>query len=89
MKMEYVKPSLIVERFTLSQSIATACTAADDPSKPYGDPNQQSINTCSWNYNGDVIFADDHICKIVLADKGSFDLICYNNPNPDLVVFGS
>lgn len=90
MKMEYVKPSMIVERFTLSQSIATACNAADDPSRPYGDPNQQSRHICVWNYQGDVIFSQANTnCVLQIGDGEEFGIICYNNPSADLRVLGS
>ncbi len=90
MKMEYVKPSMIVERFTLSQSIAAPCNAATDPARPYGDPNSGSRYSCTWEFQGDILFASENqSCVLKLKDGAEFGIICYNNPSVDLAVFGS
>lgn len=91
MKMAYVKPSMIVERFTLSQSIAAPCTAASDPSKLYGDPNQQTRSTCQWVYGDDILFTAGNTkgCNLELSEGVDVGIFCYNNPDPDLAVFGS
>ena len=83
---------MIVERFTLSQSIAAPCTAASDPSKLYGDPNQQTRATCNWVYGDDVLFAANTVkpCSMELSEGADFGgIFCYNNPDPDLALFGS
>lgn len=95
MKMEYVKPSILVERFTLSQNIAAACNAAADDSRPYGDPNTWNKNTCTWSYQGDILFTNTTTdplggsCNVVVGEGAEVGIICYNNPNPNLQLFGS
>lgn len=91
MKMNYVKPSIIVERFALSQNITNGCNAKHWDSF-IGGPAQWSKTTCGWKDPiGDIYFVDAvAACSTkVGVDDDVFGGICYNNPNPDLAIFGS
>lgn len=86
MKMKYVKPAIVVERFTLAQSIATSCGA--DPNSTLGDPNLWSKASCGWNMGNIEIFLNEVICDWVIED-GEIEGICHNNPNGGQTIFAS
>ena len=48
MKKAYKKPAMIVEWFTLSQTIAASCADLSD----YGSPTLNRMYLCGWDLNG-------------------------------------
>ena len=90
MKMKYVKPALVVETFTLTQSIATGCGVTSDST--LGDPNMWTKATCAWNVGGFTAFlADSPACEGAeqVGENDDFFGVCYNNPNGGATIFGS
>ncbi len=91
MKMEYVKPRMIVERFTLTQSIAASCGAPAGGSS-LGKPTSQSAATCGWDLNGEIIFTESTVginCTMDVSDGYEADGYCYNNPSTMPAFFSS
>ena len=81
MKKVYEKPALYIERFMLTQSIASGCT----PSNPdYGIPNQNSKEVCGWDIYGFEVFKDGNICDF---PTDYFEGICYNAPYGGMTAF--
>lgn len=81
MKKVYEKPSLYVERFMLTQSIASGCS----PSNPdFGVPTQTSQEVCGWDIYGIEIFADYNICDFPTE---YFEGVCYNAPAGGFIAF--
>jgi hypothetical protein len=72
----YEKPALYIERFMLTQSIASGCS----PSYPdFGMPNQASQETCGWDvFPGFEIFTNLDICDY---PGEAFEFVCYNAPD--------
>lgn len=90
MKMEYVKPHIIVERFMLTQSIAASCGAPAGGSS-LGRPTSQSAATCGWDLNGVLYFTATTIvdCTEDVTDGFELEGYCYNNPNTMPAFFSS
>ena len=82
MKRVYEKPALYIERFMLTQSIASGCS----PSNPdFGMPNQNSQEVCGWDiFPGFEIFMDPDICDFPTE---YFEGVCYNAPYGDFSAF--
>ena len=80
MKLEYVKPRIFVERFTLTQSIAASCGVASGTT--FGHPTSNSATTCAWDLNGVLFFTANtmHGCMEIVAEGSEMDGYCYNNP---------
>lgn len=88
MKMEYVKPRMIVERFTLTQSIASGCSAAGSSlGEAFGLTDKAS---CAWDHGGILFFLNGiEICRDVqVVDDSDLEGFCYNNPSGS-VIFNS
>ena len=86
MKKAYNKPLLIVERFALSQTIASGC---NDMSR-YGDPTLVRKGECGWNLNDAVVIFLEGVVKCEWQiEDGSMDGICYNAPEGGMNVFHS
>lgn len=82
-KSMYEKPALYIERFMLTQSIASGCS----PSNPdFGMPNQHSKEVCGWDIYGIVLFMDDSICDFLTEDLGG---VCYNAPSGGMTAFAT
>ena len=81
MKMEYVKPRILVERFTLTQSIAASCGAPGGGTS-LGKPTSQSAATCGWDLDGVLFFAATTLVNCTEDVEEGFILegYCYNNP---------
>lgn len=81
MKMEYVKPRILVERFTLTQSIAASCGVPAGGTS-LGKPNSQSASTCGWDVGGMMIFTVNTTknCTEDVSDGYEYEGMCYNNP---------
>lgn len=87
MKQTYVKPSVVVERFSLTQNIASTCGAYDNE---WGQCNHWNKETCGWQTPyGSVIWLDYPICDDHYGPNDDFNGICYNNPGNGLTIFGS
>ncbi len=80
MKLEYVKPRILVERFTLTQSIAASCGVVNGTT--FGKPTSQSATTCGWDLNGSLLFTSStvNICTEIVAEGSEVAGYCYNNP---------
>lgn len=88
MKEKYVKPSMIIERFTLTSTIANNC--ADFIQKEY--LTLSTKGSCGWNIGGGfTVFERAPVCMIESNDwvTDSGDIICYNNPVGGANIFGS
>ncbi len=86
MKQTYVKPRIIIERFALTQSIASGCGAVADNS--LGQPTQWSKSTCAWDVGGYTFFLDTmtNICKdYKLSENDDLYGFCYNNPEGSMI----
>lgn len=82
-KRVYEKPALYIERFMLTQSIASGCS----PSNPdFGMPTQASQETCGWDIYGIVLFMDGNICDL-LTDY--LEGVCYNAPDGGIIAFAT
>ena len=83
MKKVYEKPALYIERFMLTQSIASGCS----PSNPdFGMPNQNSKEVCGWDIYGIEIFMDNNICDWPIEE---FQGVCYNAPSGGMTAFAT
>ena len=85
MKNQYVKPVLVIENFTLSQSIAYNC----GKSLNWNQATTKDVNSCGWNtgFPGEVVFmVPSSVCNVKDED---FDGVCYNNPDGGINVFSS
>ena len=85
MKQKYVKPTMIVERFTLTQSIAHNCA----PGLDFGNANLKYKGQCGW-FDGETFLWGSVASKCDEYYDG-FDgvVVCYNNPDGDLAIFNS
>ena len=85
MKNQYVKPVLVIENFTLSQSIAYNCGENLD----WNQATTKDAYSCGWNtgFPGDVVFMEStNGCNVRDED---FEGVCYNNPEGGINVFSS
>ena len=82
MKKAYQKPMLIVERFTLSQTIAHNCGKNLD----FSMATHATIETCGWDIGGLEFFMDPTICDFSVE---YFEGVCYNAPEGGYNVFQS
>ena len=85
MKQTYVKPSIIVERFALTQSIASSCGVVGGST--LGKPTHQSKEVCGWELmNGLVLFVDAvSACTKDVEPDAKVDGVCYNNPDGAMI----
>ena len=83
MKNKYVKPTLSVEMFCLTQSIARDC----GDSIPQSQLTYSDANTCAWDLGGgSTVFIVNQHCKI---DGTTMEYVCYNNPSEGNSLFRS
>lgn len=86
MKKKYSKPGIIIEDFAIVQNIADNCGNAGFGGTKHTYADKYN---CGW-YNGDVIvFTTTSTCEDVRDPNVPSTDLCYNNPNPGEVVFGS
>ena len=76
MKKKYVKPQIIIENFSLSETIAAGCEVKT---------NLPSANTCGLDFSGLSVFFDGMTgCSMITVSKnegdGQWDKICYHVP---------
>lgn len=88
MKKAYVKPSLTVEYFTLSQSIATSCGWTED--KFYGHPTHGDISSCAWeDVTGERYWTSTPTCSDTYSPDLEVADGCYNAPSGSQQIFAS
>lgn len=89
MKKTYTKPSIQIEKFCLSQSIASGCGASSDST--LGRPSHGDKATCGWDMGNLVVWTGDGSsgCNWPWGVDERFDSVCYNNPNGGMTIFGS
>ena len=90
MKEKYVKPVIMIERFSLTQSIAVACGSS--VVNPLAKHNHSDAFSCAWIMpEGSVFTNADHGCVDIEPDPDNVDFwnYCYNNPTADMLMFGS
>ena len=88
MKETYVKPTIFIERFSLTQNIANGCGGI---ASSLGSPGQADKFTCSWNV-GTTTFLFTNTVEACFEDVGENDEVfgvCYNAPNSNNAVFGA
>lgn len=87
MKQNYVKPTIMIERFSLCQNIAAGCTTGNE----WGSSNHGDKSSCGWQTpGGDVIWLDGSgVCNDYYGPDDEFGGVCYNNPGGGLTIFGS
>ena len=85
MKQVYVKPRIIVERFALTQSIASGCGVVGGST--LGNPTHQNKYDCAWNLGGQLIFMEgmSQCSDIPVKEDGEITGICYNNPDGAMI----
>lgn len=83
MKKAYKKPVLLVECFTLSQTIAHNCGENLD----FSMGTLKDKNSCGWRVaGGKVLFIDPTICSLPMEN---FFGVCYHAPEGGYNVFQS
>lgn len=83
MKNKYVKPTLSVEMFSLTQAIARDC----GDSIPKSQLTLNDAQTCTWNLGGgNTVFIANQHCTI---DGTTMEYVCYNNPSEGNFIFRS
>ena len=88
MKKEYSKPTLRVEHFSLSQSIAVNCGWTDE--NYLGSPTHKDKYTCGWNDGvGNVIWLSSPTCGKLEGPDYVHEEYCYNNPTGLLTIYAS
>lgn len=88
MKETYTKPRIHVERFALSQSIASSCTGS--PGQVGGTVNLESKYACGYLIGGLSYWLDAmNTCMIKLGPDDSIGNVCYDNPTAGFTVFSS
>lgn len=91
MKKEYIKPGIIIEDFTISQSISAGC-GAHPGGNSTGKPNHWNKTTCGWQVgNGIVLWLDElaNPCTEGNEENEIVSGICYNNPEGGNSIFSS
>lgn len=83
MKSKYVKPTLAVEMFSLTQSIARDCGG----SFPQSQLTANDAHNCKWDLGGGAsVFIVNQHCTI---DGTTMEYVCYNNPSEGNQIFRS
>lgn len=88
MKMKYVKPAMCIERYTLTESIASGCET-NGLNSSFGKHTYQDGNSCTWQDYGISfpIFTDVNSKCQIWDDE--YEMGCYNNPSGEPQLFGS
>ena len=87
MKQTYFKPVLVMENFTLNQSIAHNCS----PSLDFSNATLKHKETCGWQTPIGRIWLSTPICEVEYSgnQQNNEDFGCYNNPEGGLNIFNS
>lgn len=94
MKEIYCKPHLRVERFTLTQNIASSC-GGTAPDATWGAPSLADKATCGWQLfpadGAPIIWLDAAAsnCTQTAGASDEINGICYNNPAGIFTIFTS
>ena len=85
MKQNYVKPSIVIERFDLTQSIASGCGAS--ATNTLGKPVQWAKHVCAWDVGGILFFLDGmNVCaNVQVKENEEVYGVCYNNPEGAMI----
>lgn len=83
MKKAYKKPMMIVEWFTLSQTIAAGC---GENASNLGEPLHARKADCAWDFWGIIIFENSDAC---VEKSEVYGELCYNAPADGYNVFHS
>ncbi len=88
MKQKYVKPAMVLERFTLTQNIARDCGPAN---REWGQPTFGDEANCGWKVPGTdmILWVYSPACNELYGPDDPFEGICYNNPEGGMPIFGS
>lgn len=88
MKQTYVRPTISVERFSLTQNIAFGCAPHNDD---WGHCNHWSKDTCGWMLpDGQTIaWLAAPACNDLYGIEDEINGVCYNNPGGGMTIFGS
>lgn len=87
MKEAYVKPAFYIERFSLTQNIASGCGAMSNGS--LGTPAVADKNTCGWSMRNLTLFVSVPTCTVEADPDGEVYGICFNSPNSSNAIFGA
>lgn len=87
MKETYVKPSIFIERFSLTQNIASGC--GDYTGAGLGTPTSGSKQQCAWDMGGLMLFLSSPTCNRPVGEDEVIVDICYNAPNSGTTVFST
>lgn len=87
MKETYVKPAIFIERFSLTQNIASGC--GDYTSAGMGVPTTGDNTNCAWDMGGLTLFVSSPICNRPVGKDEIIESICYNAPSSNASVFAS
>ena len=88
MKETYVKPEIIIERFSLTQNIANGCGAVNQGT--LGAPLSTAKESCAWDLGGVTLFmSSGNGCMKGLDDDDVVESHCYNAPNSNVAMFGA
>ena len=88
MKTKYEKPSLHIEYFALSQSIAISCGWTDEAF--VGKPTHADKSVCGWDDGfGEVYWATKPPCGGDYDPDLDVGEVCYNAPNGQPQIFAS
>ena len=85
MKEQYVKPTIIFESFSLTQSIAKDC--GDEHTGTLGQSTHYDRYTCAWDLGDFTIFLSH--CDMALDEDEEIEGFCYNNPEGGQSIFSS
>lgn len=86
MKQNYVKPTIMIERFSLCQNIAAGCA----PGNEWGSANIGDKSSCGWiTPGGQILWLEGTVCKDHYGPDDEFYGVCYNNPGGGMTIFGS
>lgn len=90
MKAPYSKPHFYLERFTLSQSIASSCDTNSNVAQC--GPNQSDKNSCGYVINGVSYWLEnmgETICFMGMSENDEIGGFCYDNPSNGFTIFAS
>lgn len=89
MKKTYVKPALMVESFVLNQNIAASCSGVPGGGDNMGMPAHSDKGSCGWNIGGVILWVEASTCNMQVGEDTETVIGCYNNPTPNMSIFGS
>lgn len=88
MKEKYVKPAMLIERFTLTSAVAKNCTDTGLG----GRPTQSDFLTCKWEITPEfTLFTWEGGCTMPVEDGFNLGsgIVCYHNPVGNSIIFSS